>query len=112
MQKWCTSALKNLSCGHLYKHLPHAEKNNWLFLFSAPKVSRRSTVPDEYVIYIDRCLAKDLPTLDIDIQLKVNGQVSSQFDDILKDYEKQMKEAIQLKLISCKEQDVNKENEQ
>ena len=82
------------------------------FLFSEPKVFKRATVPDKYVTYINRCLAKDLPALDIAIQLKVNGQVSSQFDDILTDYVRQMKEAIQLKLMSCKEQDVTMEKEQ
>ena len=57
-------------------------------------------VPEEFVAYTEKCVNKELPAVQIDIQVTVNGKESKHFQDIISSFERKMKDEIEIKLMS------------
>ena len=56
-------------------------------------------VKEQFIKYTERCI-RNVPDVQIHIELKVDGVESTQFDDFLAGEEKKIQEEIEFKLMS------------
>ena len=56
-------------------------------------------VPEDFVRFTEKCMTKELPKVEIDIKVTVDGEESRHSKDILSSFEKKMKDEIQMKLL-------------